>query len=157
MTHVSIHAPARGATGYLSQRGSLLPRFNPRTREGCDHGFRCMGTRLVSFNPRTREGCDPDGDECRQVIGGFQSTHPRGVRQTIISTVTQIIGVSIHAPARGATYGRLVIGLLRWCFNPRTREGCDGPSMGVALGASRFNPRTREGCDHIGDLTMRRL
>ncbi len=34
-------------------------RFNPRTREGCDH--RCVDFHSYnpSFNPRTREGCDP--------------------------------------------------------------------------------------------------
>ena len=54
----------------------------------------------------------------------FQSTHPRGVRLDVL--VGRVLdGVSIHAPARGAT---------------RINSGCRGKTCG-------FNPRTREGCD----------
>ena len=35
-TRVSIHAPARGATPLLPDHRPELPRFNSRTREGCD-------------------------------------------------------------------------------------------------------------------------
>ena len=34
---VSIHAPARGATPGPGARAKAIQRFNPRTREGCDH------------------------------------------------------------------------------------------------------------------------
>ena len=33
---VSIHAPGRGATEGLGQLRHPIPRFNSRTREGCD-------------------------------------------------------------------------------------------------------------------------
>ena len=33
------------------------------------------------------------------------------------------------------------------CFNPRTREGCDGCLVKCAVLLTSFNPRTREGCD----------
>lgn len=33
--------------------------------------------------------------------------------------------VSIHAPAEGATGWPRGVMMLFWCFNPRTREGCD--------------------------------
>ena len=56
---ISIHAPARGATKSPKPWGLMLSDFNPRTREGCD----CRIT------------CSP------LVLFGFQSTHPRGVRQ----------------------------------------------------------------------------
>jgi len=55
----------------------------------------------------------------------FQSTHPRGVRRPVFYEALEAMAVSIHAPARGATYegsGR-VVHIFR--FNPRTREGCD--------------------------------
>ncbi len=102
---ISIHAPARGATKVLDQgrRGTL--HFNPRTREGCDRvldvpgildvvfqsthprGVRrpwTLGTWVGwnDFNPRTREGCDDHLEE----IGAIE------------------YDISIHAPARGATY-----------------------------------------------------
>ena len=37
--HISIHAPARGATRRLSGLNITASHFNPRTREGCDCGF----------------------------------------------------------------------------------------------------------------------
>ncbi len=122
---VSIHAPARGATLILLLRDreilfqsthprgvrllqlifdqhstypfqSTHPRgvrlnisliigkytsFNPRTREGCDKTAIESHSFFWCFNPRTREGCD--------------------IRQAIERQKQQ--GVSIHAPARGAT------------------------------------------------------
>ena len=58
--YVSIHAPAWGATA----SGAPVPmrrwpRFNPRTRVGCD-GMTSDPTPLqgMRFNPRTRVGCD---------------------------------------------------------------------------------------------------
>jgi len=34
-----------------------------------------------------------------------------------------------------------------WCFNPRTREGCDFFAQFFLPPLLSFNPRTREGCD----------
>ena len=99
----------------------------------------------------------------------FQSTRPRGARQTTSFGDLMAERVSIHAPARGAT-GNLV-GLLaaKECFNPRAREGRDIANRAVesrelvsihapARGATKekhyelnrqdcFNPRAREGRD----------
>ena len=78
----------------------------------------------------------------------FQSTHPRGVRQAFPlfkglsrevsihapawgatrrrGTVTpELVPVSIHAPAWGATRPMLGFLFFSYCFNPRTRVGCD--------------------------------
>jgi len=57
------------------------------------------------------------------------------------------LDISIHTPAKGATFGLniLICGLY---FNPHTREGCDLLTSGVKMGVSfDFNPHTREGCD----------
>ena len=35
------------------------------------------------------------------------------------------IEVSIHAPVKGATQGRISLPKLFWSFNSRTRKGCD--------------------------------
>ena len=80
LCEVSIHAPVRGATTCSGRRSPATPRFNPRTRTGCDH-FR---------SPMLRAAPE------------FQSTHPYGVRhESQFSCPVQI--VSIHAPVRGAT------------------------------------------------------
>ena len=78
--------------------------------------------------------------------------------------------VSIHAPARGATQNDTARLIINFCFNPRTRTGCDlrialnlrfandvsihAPARGATCPKARqatlsrcFNPRTRTGCD----------
>ena len=102
--------------------------FNPRTRVGCDSGcllnsettvreFQSTHPRGVRpgfhgggrhrrhcFNPRTRVGCDRHRAGALSVGGGFQSTHPRGVRLGLFAQFRDHgAGVSIHAPAWGAT------------------------------------------------------
>ena len=123
----------------------------------------------------------------------FQSTHPQGVRlywpwfalwtksvsihapargaTLLCYDSIQCLVVSIHAPARGATVWLPSSVAAPWCFNPRTRKGCDlikamqerlnrvsihAPARGatpfarVPFGARpRFNPRTRKGCDIV--------
>ena len=134
----------------------MLPSFNPRTREGCDDLDR-------------PEGCDHDQ---------FQSTHPRGVR--LASGCCPILrrGVSIHAPARGATEqlyqleqkekvsihaparGATSLQITEKedirCFNPRTREGCDPVFLLIKFKVVSFNPRTREGCDRSCPFRLHR-
>ena len=100
---VSIHAPAWGAT----------PR--PLT------GF----LRHKSFNPRTRVGCDRRLPRPNSLLYWFQSTHPRGVRLAVLHLPAQLVRVSIHAPAWGATAAAHARRHALCGFNPRTRVGCD--------------------------------
>ena len=129
---VSIHAPARGATLYRPVRPPASCRFNPRTREGCDSLLLYWRVRLCRFqstHPRGVRRFQPN-----QVYGNrkfqsthprgvrryycgvgktpraFQSTHPRGVRPINFLCGCNSKGVSIHAPARGATWGQMIIG-----------------------------------------------
>ena len=55
--------------------------------------------------------------------------------------------VSIHAPVKDATFAMRLRFPLWFCFNPRTRKGCDSRLGGRGLDIRRFNPRTRKGCD----------
>ena len=79
---ISIHAPVKGATVspglYLLTQGY----FNPRSREGSDIYPRNTPGRFRHFNPRSREGSD-----LHRVVGA------------------QGLGISIHAPVKGATSG----------------------------------------------------
>ncbi len=79
---VSIHAPARGATRGQS---SLFPH----------HG-------KVSIHAPARGATNPWPLQWIQRLL-FQSTHPRGVRQSEFVRRIGAKEVSIHAPARGAT------------------------------------------------------
>ena len=78
-------------------------RFNSRAREGRDSAAARLASDWPCFNSRAREGRDADGEDERHVRAG----------------------VSIHAPARGAT---------PWPSPPRPRR-------------RRFNSRAREGRD----------
>ena len=60
------------------------------------------------FNPRTREGCDILGTGQMLRFSIFQSTHPRRVRQAETEDFKNAIVISIHAPAKGATFILLV-------------------------------------------------
>ena len=77
---VSIHAPAKGATLTFRGKSSPINCFNPRAREGRDPLFATAAVARIGFNPRAREG----RDSIRRVRGNT-------------------LGVSIHAPAKGAT------------------------------------------------------
>ena len=77
----------------------------------------------------------------------FQSTLPHGERRINGGSVVYNIHVSIHAPARGATFA----GLSRLpgisCFNPRSRTGSDRRAILCRTLHHRFNPRSRTGSD----------
>ncbi len=77
--HVSIHAPAGGATK-----------------------LRLPSQPHQSFNPRARGGRDVHNLKAIHCIQTFQSTRPRGARQRTDYTFPVNV-VSIHAPAGGAT------------------------------------------------------
>ena len=105
--------------------------FNPRSREGSDH----PGIRLrwlpSDFNPRSREG----SDKANRV--------PPTVK-----------GISIRAPARGATCALWCGCLSFYNFNPRSREGSDPKTMRSTTWHWDFNPRSREGSDQINDTML---
>ena len=103
VTDVSIHAPARGATRRPGQRPSCQWRFNPRPRAGGD--------------TRWQTG--------RAIAELFQSTPPRGGRLESSRAAWIRAGVSIHAPARGATIIVATLASPSASFNPRPRAGGD--------------------------------
>ena len=94
-------------------RGQLVTLtwcFNPRTHTGCDNDCRPAYPVPWCFNPRTHTGCDRPPVVLSANPSSFQSTHPHGVRPAVRRGHCKAVGVSIHAPTRGATsYGRLKI------------------------------------------------
>ena len=79
-TQISIHAPARGATKQAAAPFRNCSYFNPRSREWSDGNDGTNGKDGKDFNPRSREWSDARGR------GGGAAE-----------------GISIHAPASGAT------------------------------------------------------
>ena len=94
----------RGVRPKRSWRDTRTPIFqstHPRGVRLCI--FVCISLEKYYFNPRTREGCD-FLMYCRMSCSfQFQSTHPRGVRHSVEQALNKAYGISIHAPARGAT------------------------------------------------------
>ena len=124
---------------------------------------------LTGFNPRTQDKATN--------ISKSQSTRPRGARQkiglikwgtylvsihapargatykSIKSTLTK--NVSIHAPARGATRRYCLQNRVRLCFNPRARAGRDFRRALLRMYWHSFNPRARAGRDIIKKIKKR--
>ena len=121
--HVSIHAPARGAT--RSSRASC------RTWSG-----------FQSTPPRGGRLETPPAAAERL----FQSTPPRGGRLCIKQIRAHNHRVSIHAPARGRRRINLASSGPIISFNPRPRAGGDVKNT-VAQTLKSFNPRPRAGGD----------
>ena len=101
-----------------------------------------------NFNPRTREGCDVTSSNAEIARRLFQSTHPRGVRLDSQNKGRRRQGISIHAPARGATptCRTTMTGIRFQSTHPR---GVRRPILYKTRRYQNFNPRTREGCDPV--------
>ena len=85
----------------------------------------------------------------RSRTGEFQSALPRGERRNAEVIAGSDTGISIRAPARGATSYQSH-GLSLQYFNPRSREGSDLTAMIHSCLSIHFNPRSREGSDVTG-------
>ena len=126
--------------------------FNPRTRVGCDGRRRSPSRPWCRFQSTHPRGVRPVLGQEHLCYAEFQSTHPRGVRQGVLTAheaagrfnprtrvgcdavgmmaLLMPQGVSIHAPAWGATPKMISEALQSKRFNPRTRVGCDAQLLG---------------------------
>ena len=133
--HVSIHAPARGAT--------------PSAPNG-----RC---RRMCFNSRAREGRDLRRTVLMAHGHLFQFTRPHGARRLGALRLGVGLHVSIHAPAWGATPSTCTRAATPWCFNSRARMGRDANGWSRPCASSRrFNSRARMGRDAHSVSSARR-
>ena len=144
--YVSIHAPARGATGrrYPAILGGSC--FNPRAREGRDKGkTRTLRPRFVSIHAPAR-GATMSGDQ--RLADQDVSIHApaRGATCTNWQAST-VLYVSIHAPARGATKGKTRTLRPRFVSIHAPARGATKAGNATLFRRRRFNPRAREGRD----------
>ena len=147
---ISIHAPARGATGRLICRIRFSIYFNPRPRAGGDTpDGTAIGIALISIHAPARGATYEDPSDIVDVLV-FQSTPPRGGRQKQFVKFVSLALISIHAPARGATYPDK---------HPHDQHGISihAPARGATSISSpasspptHFNPRPRAGGDVSG-------
>ena len=100
---ISIHAPARGATGYSVGHGFWQRIFQSTLPRGERPGTPGTATPGTDFNPRSREGSDEKLLD--KIDNNTISIHApaRGATDARPMTISTIPLISIHAPARGAT------------------------------------------------------
>ena len=122
---ISIHAPAKGATCFAVCIMLYSNKFQSTHPRRVRPGILLIILSAEYFNPRTREGCDQLPFLPLQQQRQFQSTHPRRVRHGGLHYYNLQCSISIHAPAKGATYHSKGSQIAVEDFNPRTREGCD--------------------------------
>ena len=95
----------------MSHLHARMACFDPRPREGGDRRGRRESRSDCSFDPRPREGGDCRGIPTLRRSIRFRSTPPRRGRQAPSTRPSARRGVSIHAPAKGAT--RCAVGVDR--------------------------------------------
>ena len=100
-THISIHAPARGATYDDNQPTPKGGISIHAPREGGDQPLSIRLSRHKNFNPRPREGGDYIRIPLVSIVAQFQST----------------------PPARGATVAEAIVRRDSADFNPRPPRG----------------------------------
>ena len=122
---ISIHAPAWGATGVPRPCGgarefqSTHPRgvrLRSQARRSPSHAISihapawgatcavaCWQEERLAFQSTHPRGVRPSDVCFKPIFSPFQSTHPRGVRPGTKALERILNGISIHAPAWGAT------------------------------------------------------
>ena len=127
----------KGATPAAGGPESSRSNFNPRSREGSDVNL-VFGHVLEDISIHA---------PVKGATGLFRCLmHPdvisihAPVKGATLECLIQlgILGISIHAPVKGATRGVPAGARTRHDFNPRSREGSDGPDMSRNRRSARF-------------------
>ena len=148
---------------------ALYKCFNPRTHTGCDLLGKVLTTRLYSFQSTHPHGVRLSLYQLKKVLEEFQSTHPHGVRRIprphrpyktrfqsthphgvrrdSFGGAFNDIAVSIHAPTRGATRGRISGIHVHYTFQSTHPHGVRHKDLLRLENILSFNPRTHTGCD----------
>ena len=122
----------RGERPYTGGYGGSVTDFNPRSHEGSDSLIHTVLRSWKHFNPRSHEGSD-DFLSFPQNKGKISIHAPTRGATLVRSTSVSPMLISIHAPTRGATTCRDCKRDLYGHFNPRSHEGSDQLSVGIAL------------------------
>ena len=104
---VSIHAPTRGATFLVQIRDGYIDMFQSTHPHGVRPPESAKAIISKMFQSTHPHGVLRIPRPHRPYKTRFQSTHPHGVRRDSFGGAFNDIAVSIHAPTRGATRGRI--------------------------------------------------
>ena len=143
---VSTHAPARGAT---QSRGKDKDRPGVSTHAPARGATlaRYIDFAVAGFQPTRPRGARPPYPGLGATPGRFQPTRPRGARRDNDRLCRRCIGVSTHAPARGATWSRQARGRQVRVSTHAPARGATCPRGNRTHCIFGFNPRAREGRD----------
>ena len=147
LIRLSISHTSHVATGKSTRpRGARLRRticdfwsrnFNPRARMGRDTSRTPIRASPSSFNPRARVGRDSLWTSLSQSFASF-NPRARVGRDVGVDQQQRVVGVSIHAPAWGATSHMCRPSTCRSGFNPRARVGRDIKAGTIRDRAGKF-------------------
>ena len=149
---VSIHTPASGATRQFQHYATFVLVSIQAPTWGTTQKFPAPRHESFRFNPRARVGRDRHFQSVLQTIYRFQSTRPRGARLAFNGNVDVDVLVSIHAPAWGATMGKLIGPDIVGVSIHAPAWGATHPSMSSRAVFASFNPRARVGRDALHHL-----
>ena len=102
---ISIHAPAWGATAGTIGLAIKVIRFQSTHPHGVRRLRLAKTTKEITFQSTHPHGVRPSERYREGHLPRFQSTHPHGVRLYDHLADIVALGISIHAPAWGATTG----------------------------------------------------
>ena len=122
--YVSTHAPARGATMRIPLCCRIY-KFQPTRPRGARPVVSGRAQITASFQPTRPRGARQERPFAHLVNRVFQPTRPRGARLITHGKTCNVIIVSTHAPARGATSFASLCMSASVGFNPRARAGRD--------------------------------
>ena len=147
---VSIHAPARGATGNQGFRKLFIQVFQSTRPRGARPSLWATSCSRCGFQSTRPRGARQPGYQKHAHGEQFQSTRPRGARPARRDYQPAHRQVSIHAPARGATsFLPLTESWMSWFQSTRPR-GARHENDSADKQLLCFNPRAREGRDVVG-------
>ena len=143
---ISIHAPAKGATESYDEAYKTSMSFQSTLPRRERPSWEILSVRRRYFNPRSREGSDPREEliASRCII----SIHApaKGATYTAGKKVyTRLI--SIHAPAKGATTGAQLLPFEVGFQSTLPRRERRTAVRRYRYTTGNFNPRSREGSD----------
>jgi len=78
--------------------------FQSTRPQGARHRTSRVKRLIYCFNPRARRGRDLTSIQLHKRHQQFQSTRPQGARPAMNAKNVELLDVSIHAPAGGATW-----------------------------------------------------
>ena len=124
-SHISIHAPTRGATSSVVCLNSSMRNFNPRSHERSDHKALKL---IVSFYQFQSTLPREERRLWRWLCKHKRYFNPRSHERSdaLASYFGTRTDISIHAPTRGATDYRRFNMSIKKNFNPRSHERSDG-------------------------------